>query len=191
MCTTSGLGRQGQGRPAVGARGAHSAAGSSGQELAAGGREPVLLVAAGGLVGDGHHQPSGVEQGLHDLVPELGAVAPAGVRHDLAYRLSGKAVTQNLDLVPTWCLRGPPSVCERGLVVPVPGSPPARGASGRRKVVVTQFSETSIIGSATPWSMHAYASAHGEAPPSLRRQIAAQIEARTRRLVKADQPSSL
>ena len=36
----------------------------------------------------------GLSAGPHDLVPELGAVAPADIRHDLAYRLPGKAITR-------------------------------------------------------------------------------------------------
>ena len=39
-------------------------------------RRPVLLSAAGRLVGDGHFQPAGLNQGLQDLIPELGAVLP-------------------------------------------------------------------------------------------------------------------
>ena len=96
----------------------------------------------------------GLSAGSHDLVPELGAVAPAGIRHDPAYRLPGKAITQ----ISTWCRLGAfpgLSIAATGVPLPVP-APSASGTSGRLKVVVTQFSETSIIGSATSWSRHSW-----------------------------------
>ena len=64
-------------------------------------RRPVFLLAAGRFVWNGRFQPSALQQGFQDLVPELGSVLSGYRCHQRTYCLFCQAVTQNLDLVPT------------------------------------------------------------------------------------------
>ncbi len=101
------------------------------QQIPALGGQPVFLLTACGLVGDGHFQPAHLQQRLEHLVPELGAVSSAKSLHQVGNCLFQQAVTKNYNLVPTW-------------------SPTC--STGRPKVVVTHASDTSITGCATPCS---------------------------------------
>ena len=65
--------------------------------------EAVFLEAAVGLVGDGHFNKSITEQGIKNLVPELGAVAASRQFQQLAQWGFVQALPQDFDLVPTWC----------------------------------------------------------------------------------------
>ena len=66
--------------------------------------EAVPLLAASGLVGDGHLDEPGIQKGIQDLVPELGAASTSCGGHEIHQRLFVTTLTQDLDLVPTQCL---------------------------------------------------------------------------------------
>ena len=59
--------------------------------------QAVALLAASQLVGNCHFVKTFFQQGIQDLVPELGAACSPGDCHKADYRFAFQAVTENLN----------------------------------------------------------------------------------------------